>query len=112
MAVWFVLEPQSIPRRLGKSTARAKGGACRWGESHFCVEETMAVNGIDDTAARKIVRALRKGATPTEYADKLFVGYGDWFKTAVQMMRHTAEDNDFEVRFLRAAYGGGKTMFL
>jgi hypothetical protein len=28
------------------------------------------------------------------------------------MMQHTAEDHAFEVRFVRAAYGGGKTLFL
>ena len=72
----------------------------------------MTINGIDESSARKIIRALRKGLTPVEYAQNLFVGQARWFKTALKMMNDTACDRDFEVRFLRAAYGGGKTMFL
>ncbi|MFL5352684.1 BREX system ATP-binding domain-containing protein [Archangium sp.] len=67
---------------------------------------------VSASDARRIVRALRYGATPSEFADRIFVGQAKWLEQAVIMSCHTAEDGDFEVRFVRAAYGGGKTLFL
>jgi hypothetical protein len=67
---------------------------------------------LSESDARRVIRALRKGATPDEYAPDLFVGQTPWFRTAIEMMDHTAIDEDFEVRFVRAPYGGGKTLFL
>jgi hypothetical protein len=63
--------------------------------------------------ARRVLRALRSGVVPDlDLADRVFIGQDDWFRQAVQMMKHNAEDQDFEVRFVRARYGGGKTLFL
>lgn len=63
--------------------------------------------------ARRILRALRTGVVPDlELADYVFVGQQEWLKQAVTMMGNTSEDLDFEVRFVRARYGGGKTLFL
>lgn len=63
--------------------------------------------------ARRILRALRSGVVPdVELAQGIFVGQSDWFRTAAKMMDENAEDEDFEVRFVRARYGGGKTLFL
>jgi hypothetical protein len=71
------------------------------------------INGnLDRTAASRIVRSLRNGVTPSEYASEIRVGQDKWVEVALQMMGHTSEDQDFEVRFVRAAYGGGKTLFL
>src|SRR6185295_11907805 len=72
----------------------------------------MNIDQVDESEARRILRSLRSGATPTQYASQIFVGQGPWFDTARKMMHDTAIDEDFEVRFLRAAYGGGKTLFL
>src|SRR3712207_6367861 len=72
----------------------------------------MWVDTLSPSDARNILRPLRKGSAPAEDARDLFVGQTPWFKTAVQMMQHTADDRAFEVRFVRAAYGGGKTLFL
>ena len=72
----------------------------------------MWIDTLTPSDARNILRPLRKGSAPAEHARDMFVGQIPWFKTAVQMMRHTAEDAAFEVRFVRAAYGGGKTLFL
>lgn len=67
---------------------------------------------LDKTSASRIIRALRNGATPAEYATAFRVGQGGWYDMATSMMMDTADDEDFEVRFIRAAYGGGKTLFL
>ena len=67
------------------------------------------ISAID---ARRILRALRKGATPDGFARELFVGHAQWFACAVEEMGAVAEDEDFGVRFLRARYGGGKSHFL
>jgi P-loop Domain of unknown function (DUF2791) len=67
---------------------------------------------VDKSTAGRIIRALRSGTTPSEYAAALRVGQERWHKTALSMMTDTAEDEDFEVRFVRGAYGGGKTLFL
>ena len=62
--------------------------------------------------ARQIIKALRNGATPSQFADRVYVGQQSWFDAAVKMMAENAEDRHFEVRFVRAAYGGGKTLFM
>src|SRR5207248_1830610 len=62
--------------------------------------------------ARRVLRSLRTGTTPAEHAQELFVGQTPWFSAASKLMQDTAQDEDFEVRFVRAAYGGGKTLFL
>ena len=72
----------------------------------------MWIDTLSQSDARNILRPLRKGSAPAAHARDLFVGQTPWFKTAVQMMKHAADDDAFEVRFVRAAYGGGKTLFL
>lgn len=62
--------------------------------------------------ARRILRTLRTGSAPEDFARELFVGQRDWFEVAVQNMQEVAEDEHFDVRFIKAKYGGGKTHFL
>jgi BREX system ATP-binding protein BrxC/D len=70
------------------------------------------LEGLSASDARRILKALGKGATPAEFAHHLMVGQENWFAAAKRQMAETAEDHDFEVRFVRARYGGGKTHFL
>lgn len=72
----------------------------------------MDVEQLTSSDARKILKALGTGSAPAEYARHLLVGQGQWLSTAIQQMSETAADQDFEVRFIRAKYGGGKTHFL
>jgi hypothetical protein len=69
-------------------------------------------NSVDRATARQIIRALRSGATPSQFAELVFVGQDAWFQMAQKMMNENAEDHQFEVRFIRAAYGGGKTLLM
>jgi hypothetical protein len=72
----------------------------------------MNIETLSASDARRILKALGSGSAPAEYARLLLVGQKQWLDTAIQMMTETAEDRDFEVRFVRARYGGGKTHFL
>lgn len=67
---------------------------------------------LTHSQARKILRALRTGSAPSEFALDFFVGQASWFKVAWGNMLEVAQDEDFEVRFVKARYGGGKTLFL
>lgn len=72
----------------------------------------MNINSLTVSDARKILKALATGSAPAEYARLLLVGQKLWLDTAMQLIAETSEDQDFEVRFVRARYGGGKTHFL
>lgn len=69
----------------------------------------MQMNRIE---ALPIIKDLRKGKAPKLHAIDLFVGQKAWFDAAITGVEETAECKSFEVRFIRARYGGGKTHFL
>ncbi len=62
--------------------------------------------------AVQILKALRSGSTPGAFARELSVGQTPWFRTALQLLDELADCEHFDVRFIRARYGGGKTHFL
>jgi len=72
----------------------------------------MPFDSLTASEARRILKALGTGSAPAEFARLLLVGQKEWFDAAVRKMAETSEDQDFEVRFVRARYGGGKTHFL
>jgi len=67
---------------------------------------------IPRSKAVKILKALRSGSTPAAFARELAVGQAPWFETALQLLDDVADCEHFDVRFVRARYGGGKTHFL
>jgi hypothetical protein len=72
-------------------------------------EIIMQMNRIE---ALPIIKELRNGKAPKIHANDLFVGQKAWFDNALSGIEETAECKSFEVRFIRARYGGGKTHFL
>src|SRR6266478_1105374 len=62
--------------------------------------------------AVQVLKALRSGSTPAAFARELHVGQTRWFQAAVDLLDEVADCEHFDVRFLRAKYGGGKTHFL
>lgn len=62
--------------------------------------------------AVQVLKALRSGSTPTLFARELAVGQTSWFQAALDLLDEVADCEHFDVRFLRAKYGGGKTHFL
>jgi hypothetical protein len=59
-----------------------------------------------------VLKALRSGSTPAAFALELAVGQTPWFQTALQLLDELGDCEHFDVRFVRARYGGGKTHFL
>lgn len=62
--------------------------------------------------AVQVLKALRSGSTPAAFALELSVGQTPWFQMAVMLLDELADCEHFDVRFVRARYGGGKTHFL
>jgi len=62
--------------------------------------------------AVQVIKALRSGSTPAAFALELSVGQTPWFQTALTLLDELADCEHFDVRFVRARYGGGKTHFL
>lgn len=62
--------------------------------------------------AVQVLNALRSGSTPAAFALELSVGQTPWFQMAVMLLDELADCEHFDVRFVRARYGGGKTHFL
>lgn len=62
--------------------------------------------------AVQVLKALRSGSTPAGFARELSVGQTPWFQTALKLLDELADCEHFDVRFVRARYGGGKTHFL
>lgn len=62
--------------------------------------------------AVQVLKALRSGSTPGAFALELAVGQTPWFQAALQLLDEVGDCEHFDVRFVRARYGGGKTHFL
>lgn len=62
--------------------------------------------------AVQVLKALRSGSTPAGFALELAVGQTPWFQSALLLLDELADCEHFDVRFVRARYGGGKTHFL
>ncbi len=62
--------------------------------------------------AVQVLKALRSGSTPAAFAKELAVGQTPWFDAALALLDDTSDCDHFDVRFVRARYGGGKTHFL
>jgi hypothetical protein len=70
------------------------------------------MNTLPRAKAVQVLKALRSGSTPAAFAKELAVGQAPWFHTALQLLDELADCEHFDVRFVRARYGGGKTHFL
>jgi hypothetical protein len=70
------------------------------------------MNTLTRPKAVQVLKALRSGSTPSAFALELTVGQIPWFQTAIHLLDELADCEHFDVRFVRARYGGGKTHFL
>src|SRR4051812_27187822 len=62
--------------------------------------------------AVQVLQALRSGSTPSAFARQLAVGRMGWLEAALVQLDELSDCEHFDVRFVRARYGGGKTHFL
>lgn len=63
---------------------------------------------LDQRVARDLVDALRQGVVPDRHLDRLVVGQEEARGHLVELLDHVAEGRS-EFKFLRGAYGAGKT---
>jgi len=70
------------------------------------------MNTLTRPKAVQVLKALRSGSTPAAFALELAVGQTPWFQTAINLLDELSDCEHFDVRFVRARYGGGKTHFL
>src|SRR5262249_54427685 len=90
-----------------------KAASCRSAASHSSTtSRTTMSTTLPRPKAVQVLKALRSGSTPSGFARELAVGQGTWLRVALELLDELSECEHFDVRFLRAKYGGGKTHFL
>src|SRR5206468_12855753 len=96
-----------------RSSHQPRGASCRSAGSPSSRGRYPTMNAaIPRPKAVQVLKALRSGSTPAAFALELSVGQTPWFQAAVQLLDELADCEYFDVRFVRARYGGGKTHFL
>lgn len=68
----------------------------------------VAERDLDQRSARDLIDALRQGVVPDRHLDLLAVGQEDARRHLVELLHHAASGRS-EFKFLRGAYGAGKT---
>lgn len=67
---------------------------------------------LSPTLARALVRSLMRGTAVAEGARFINVGQDNWLAAQREMLGEVAEDGHSETKFVRGAYGAGKSHFL
>lgn len=62
--------------------------------------------------ARAIVRSLTRGTTIANGVRHVHVGHADWLLAQRELLEEVAEDGHSDTKFVRGAYGAGKSHFL
>src|SRR5690349_12770549 len=62
--------------------------------------------------ARAMVRSLMRGTTISEGARYFHVGHEKWLAAQYELLDEIAEDSHADTKFVRGAYGAGKSHFL
>jgi hypothetical protein len=70
------------------------------------------VKDITALTARALVRTLTRGTALAEGARYIHVGHDRWLSAQMELLGEIAEDGHAETKFVRGAYGAGKSHFL
>jgi BREX system ATP-binding protein BrxC/D len=62
--------------------------------------------------ARALIRSLNRGTAVAQGARFIHVGQREWLAAQLEMLDEVAEDGHPETKFVRGAYGSGKSHFL
>src|SRR3954471_19669997 len=62
--------------------------------------------------ARAIVRSLNRGTTVSRGVRHIHVGHAKWLAAQEEMFAEVSDDGHSETKFVRGAYGAGKSHFL
>lgn len=108
---WFLVKAHmsALAERVGQGAAgqiqiRSAGGM----NLYDWVDANDRRGGLDKRAARDVVDALRQGVVPERHLDLLVVGQDTGRQHLLDLMEHVA-DGRSEFKFIRGAYGAGKT---
>lgn len=64
------------------------------------------------TLARAVVRSLTRGTTIAAGVRHVHVGHANWLSAQRELLAEIAEDGHSDTKFVRGAYGAGKSHFL
>jgi hypothetical protein len=70
------------------------------------------VRPLTPQLARALIRSLNRGTAVAEGARFIHVGQNEWLAAQLEMLGEVGEDGHAETKFVRGAYGAGKSHFL
>lgn len=73
---------------------------------------TLDSQQIDERIARRMVRSLTRGTTVGDGARYIHVGHEKWIQAQRELFAEIEDDGGSETKFVRGAYGSGKSHFL
>jgi hypothetical protein len=71
-----------------------------------------APNSLSPQLARALIRSLNRGTAVAQGARFIHVGQDEWLAAQLEMLGEVSEDGHAETKFVRGAYGAGKSHFL
>jgi hypothetical protein len=69
-------------------------------------------DGLSAPLARALIRSLIRGTTIAAGARHIHVGHRSWLAAQQELLAEIAEDGHADTKFVRGAYGAGKSHFL
>jgi len=67
---------------------------------------------IDRRTARRLLKKLQAGTTTADGTESLHVGHEGWLAAQKELRDEVFEDDDSSTKFVKGAYGAGKSHFL
>ncbi len=71
-----------------------------------------AAHDLPAPLARAMIRSLTRGTTVAKGARYIHVGHDNWLTAQQELLRELSEDGGADTKFVRGAYGSGKSHFL
>jgi hypothetical protein len=72
----------------------------------------MTMPNIDRRTARRLLKKLQAGTTTADGTESLHVGHEGWLAAQKELRDEVFEDDDSSTKFVKGAYGAGKSHFL
>lgn len=69
-------------------------------------------SALTPTLARALLRSLTRGTAIPQGVRHIHVGHGKWLTAQLELLNEVAEDGFSDTKFVRGAYGSGKSHFL
>ena len=72
----------------------------------------VSCEGLSSASAKAIIRSLTRGTTIAEGVRYIHVGRSEWLAAQQELLAEIADDGHSDTKFVRGAYGAGKSHFL